>query len=170
MSVVEFPGIRVAPLQADELEVAAEFVNAQWRETYRGVLPKSRLAERTAAHFADQLHLRRSHCWLAWSGKRLIGLISTQSNAIEDLWVARRYRRRGVASRLMETAVDALAARGFQHAQIGCEDFNEPLLGFLRARNWSEVGQEAVAVRPGVDVMALVFSRRLTAQRAQSQP
>lgn len=169
MAVVAFPAIRIEPLQADQLEAVAEFVNAQWRETYRNMLPASRLAERTPAYFADQLRQRQAHCWLAWSGKRLIGVISTQANGVEDLWVARRYRRRGVASRLVQTATTELAGRGFQHAQVGCEDFNDAMLAFLNATGWSEIGQEPVAVRPGVHVKAYVYSRRLLESPVQAQ-
>lgn len=153
--------LRITAMAADDLDGAAAFVCKHWRETYRPHLPGGLLRARHVGDFRDRLEARMPHCWLAWLGERLAGLVSTNSNCIDDLWVASRFRRRGIGGRLVETVSDSLHQRGFQFVQTGCEDFNDPAIAFLTAAGWSKIGDESLQISHGRQVRAWVFSRRL---------
>jgi ribosomal protein S18 acetylase RimI-like enzyme len=163
MSVVELPKLRIEPLAEQDLDQAAVFLLKQWRETYRARLPRSLIDARSSGHFRDALSARLPHCRLAWMGSRLAGLVSTQQNCIEDLWVAKRYRRRGIGTQLTAVAVEGLRTRDYQFAQVGCEDFNADAIAFFSKSGWRHIGGEPVQVAPGMQVEALVFSFRLDA-------
>jgi len=168
MSVVALPRLSIRELDAASLEQATELLHKIWHQTYRDRLPAGLRAQRTPAYFAAYLEARSAQCWTAWMGKRMAGLVTVSSNCIEDVWVARRYRRRGIAQRLVATALEHLAERGFDFAQAGCESFNSEAVAFFRATAWQVIGSEALDLVPGRPIDALVFSRRL--HRRQHEP
>ena len=144
----------------DDLPAAAKLLHRCWHDAYRRHLPPRLLTGRTEDYWVDYLGKRLSRTWLAWIGDRPAGLISVTSNCIDDLWVVRRYRRRGLGRDLLDTALAHLEARGFAHAQAGCEDFNADAVGFFRRLEWTEIGSEPLlGLVPGRQVNALVFSR-----------
>jgi GNAT superfamily N-acetyltransferase len=159
--VVKLPRLAVAPLAESDLDQAADFLHQSWRATYREVLPPAILAERTGEHFRRHLERRRERCWLAWLGHRLVGLATASANCVEDLWVAERYRRRGVGSALLEAALGHLSGRGFGFAQAGCEDFNRAAVAFFESRGWARIGSEPQQLTPELRVDALVYSLAL---------
>jgi ribosomal protein S18 acetylase RimI-like enzyme len=161
MTVVALPSLSIRRLDAASLEEAAGFLHKVWHQTYRDQLPSGLRAQRTQAYFATYLEARASQCWTARMGRRFAGLATVSSNCLEDLWVARRYRRRGIASRLTGAAMSHLAERGFDFAQAGCESFNADAVAFFRAAGWREIGSESLQLVPGRPIDALVFSRPL---------
>lgn len=165
MSVITFPNLDIRQLDAASIGQTAEFLHKVWHQTYRTQLPAGLRAQRTLAHFASYLEKRAAQCWVAWMGKRIAGVVTVSSNCVEDLWVARRYRRRGIATRLLETAMGDLGGRGFDFAQAGCEAFNSDAVAFFRAAGWQEIGSEPLYLVPGRPIDALVFSRRLQRYR-----
>ena len=162
VSVIPLPRLRVELLDPDDLDKAAVFLLKVWRETYRQALPRRIVEQRSTGYFRDYLEKRASTCRLAWLGDRLVGLVTTQQNCIDDLWVAPRYRRRGVGNALMQEALAGLRQRGYQFAQAGCEDFNQAAIAFFGESGWDCIGSDSVTVTPGHCIEAMVFSRRLT--------
>lgn len=160
-NVIALPRVRLAPLADGDLDAAAVFLHEHWRDTYRTALPPALLAERTVAHFRHHLERRRERCWLAWLDERLVGLATASANCVEDVWVAARYRRRGIGTRLVEMAMAHLRRRGFGFAQAGCEDFNRAAVDFFEALGWARIGSEPQQLTPTLRVEALVFSRPL---------
>lgn len=163
MNIIALPKLRIEPLIEHELDQAAVFLLKQWRETYRVRLPRRLVEKRSSGHFRDELSGRLDSCRLAWVGSRLAGLVSTQHNCIEDLWVAKRYRRRGIGTQLMAAAIDGLRKRDYQFAQVGCEDFNTDAIAFFSGAGWRHIGGEPIHVAPGMQVEARVFSLRIDA-------
>ena len=161
MTVVRLVQPRVTPVDDFGLDAATEFALKGWSEAYRSHLPASRLAARTRDDFARHLESRRNGSWVALVNERPAGLLTVHSNCIDDLWVARRYRRRGIATRLLAVALDHLRERGFQFAQAGCEDFHVDGLAFFAAAGWRQIGAETLWTLPGLPVTATVWSRRL---------
>jgi ribosomal protein S18 acetylase RimI-like enzyme len=162
MSVTALPRVRVEPLSPNDLDKAAVFLLKVWRETYRPTLPGRIVEQRSTGYFRDHLQQRSASCRLAWFGDRLVGLVTTQQNCVDDLWVAQRYRRRRVGTALLQAALDGLRERGYQFAQAGCEDFNRAAIGFFSAAGWDRIGSDSVTLSPGYCVQAMVFSSRLT--------
>ncbi|MCB1774409.1 MAG: GNAT family N-acetyltransferase [Gammaproteobacteria bacterium] len=161
MSVVALPRVRVEPLDQEDLDMAAVFLLKVWRDTYRRTLPRRIVEERSTGYFRDYLKKRASTCRLAWLGDRLVGLATTQQNCVDDLWVAPRFRRRGIGTALLEAATGGLRERGYQYAQAGCEDFNDSAMAFFDRAGWDCIGGDSITLTPGYRVNAMVFSRRL---------
>ena len=166
-NVLSLPQLSIAPLEASELEEAAGLIHRCWHDTYRRELPAKLLSQRTLDYWLDYLGERRARCWLARVGRRPAGLAGTASNCVEDLWVAQRYRRRGIGRRLLATVTDDLVARGFEYAQVGCEGFNTSAIGFFRHLGWELIGTEPLlGLVPGRQVEAMVFSTPLDPARS----
>jgi ribosomal protein S18 acetylase RimI-like enzyme len=161
MTVIALPTLEIRRLDPASLEAAAALLHKVWHETYRTELPAGLRAQRSEAYFDDYLRDRAERCWVASMGRRLAGLVTTGSNCIDDLWVARRYRRRGVATRLVERASAAIAGQGFDYVQAGCEGFNDDAIALFTALGWQEIGSEPLYLVPGRPIEALVFARRL---------
>jgi GNAT superfamily N-acetyltransferase len=162
MPVIRLPRIHVDLLRENDLDKAAVFLLKLWREIYRHKLPHQLVEERSTGYFRDYLEQRAATCRLAWMGDRLSGMVTTQQNCVDNLWVAPRYRRRHVGTALLEAAVEALRERGYRFVQAGCEDFNEAAMTFFDAAGWDYVGSDSITLAPGHCVNAMVFSCRLT--------
>lgn len=159
-TIAALPKRTIRKLTDQELATAAKLLHRCWHDAYRRHLPPRLLTGRTEDYWIAYLTKRLPRTWVAWIGDKPAGLISVTSNCVDDLWVARRYRRRGLGRDLLETASRHFAARGFEHAQAGCEDFNEDGVGFFRHLEWAEIGNEPLlGLVPGRQVNALVFSR-----------
>jgi GNAT superfamily N-acetyltransferase len=159
-TIAALPRRAIRAMTEDELPAAAKLLHRCWHDAYRRHLPPRLLTGRTEDYWVDYLDKRLSRTWLAWIGDRPAGLTSVTANCVDDLWVARRYRRRGLGRDLLDTALGHLEARGFEHAQAGCEDFNADALAFFRRLEWAEIGSEPLlGLVPGRQVNALVFSR-----------
>jgi ribosomal protein S18 acetylase RimI-like enzyme len=156
--VIPFPNLRISSFKADNLDEAARLMHDAWHETYSDHLPRDLVSDRTMDYFRRYL-LRHNHsCWIAWQGKELAGLVAVTANCIEDLWVAKAYRRRRIGTRLMEAAMTHFVDRGFESAQVGCEGFNRTAIGFFESNGWKKAGSEPVEIAPGSHVDALVYT------------
>jgi len=170
MSVIPLPRVRVDLLEEHDLDKAAVFLLKVWRETYRHKLPRHLVEQRSPGYFRDYLGQRAATCRIAWFGDRLVGLVTTRQNCVDDLWVASRYRRRGVGTALLEAAVEGLRQRGYQFAQAGCEDFNQAALAFFDDAGWDRIGNDSITLTPGHCVDAMVFSYRLAGNDEVASP
>ncbi|GAB6095991.1 GNAT family N-acetyltransferase [Desulfatiferula olefinivorans] len=83
----------------------------------------------------------------AWSGDRLIGMVTLQTvistaeggavGLVEDLVVDRDCRGRGVGRLLLESLEARARASGITRLQLLADRTNAPALDFYRAMNWS---------------------------------
>jgi len=161
-AVSPLPSRQIRPLADQEIEQAAALLHRCWHDAYRRQLPPRLLAGRTPGYWSDYLEKRQSRCWVLWVGDRAAALATVSSNSVDDLWVARRYRRRGYGRALLDEVTRQLAERGFTFAQVGCEDFNEDAIAFFAHLGWKEIGREPLlGLVPGRQVAALVFSQSL---------
>jgi ribosomal protein S18 acetylase RimI-like enzyme len=167
--VIQLPRLRIAPLEEGQLDEAAVYLRKSWHDQYAKSLPRGLVKERTVAHFLHHLELRKDCCWLAWMGERLAGLVTSTANCIEDIWVTRRYRRRGIATRLIDTASHRLMQRGFGYVQVGCESFNPAAIGLFEHLGWQEIGAEPVEIGRGMRTGAKIFNRALNSERADTR-
>jgi GNAT superfamily N-acetyltransferase len=161
MGITQLPALEIRPLDGVEVDQAADFLARQFRDVYQSELPRSLVVQRGTAYYREYLSDRRARVIVAWYGPRPVGLASCQHNCIDDLWVARRYRRRGIGRRLLQASIAALREQGYQFAQAGCEDFNEQARHFFEHAGWDKIGSEPVSIVPGRQIDALVFSRRI---------
>jgi GNAT superfamily N-acetyltransferase len=170
VDVIAFPKLKIALLEDGQLDEAAVFLRQNWQLTYAGRLPQSLIAERTLVSFKEHLEERRNSCWLAWLGDGLIGLATTRTNCLEDIWVSRRFQRQGIATRLLDTVTQNLSRRGYHFAQVGCESFNRNAIDFFLATGWRKIGSEPVRISPRLRFDALVFSIELERVKSSQTP
>lgn len=161
---VQTTKVRIAKLNDCQADEAAVFLHRAWHSSYARRLPGSIVKQRTVQHFEDHLRARARNCWLAWTGDRLVGLLTTVSNCVDEVWVSRRYRRRGIASSLIDTACRDLSNRGFGFAQAGCEDFNDTAIALFETLGWQQIGAEPVEILPGIRHEARVYGQQLHAE------
>jgi len=165
-NLILLPRLSFRRATRDDLAAVASLVHSVWHETYGRTLPHPVVSARTPAHIAEEVALRIDRGWLALLGTRLVGYCATSANCVEDLWVARRYRRRGIGSQLLERALGDLRERGYQGAQVGCENFNAPARQFFERHGWRTIGAEPQYFAAGRVVSALVYARALQAPAA----
>lgn len=164
-TVARFPRVSLRTLEDRDIETAAKLIHRCWHDAYRRHLPPRLLSGRTLDFWSDYLAQRLTRTWFARIGDRPAGIVSASSNCIDDLWVLPRYRKRGLGGQLLAAVLNDMAERGFQHAQVGCEDFNQDTLAFFRHSGWIELGREPLlGLVPGRQIEAVVFSKSLASE------
>lgn len=69
---------------------------------------------------------------------RIIGVVVADDDWIEDLWVARPYRRRGVGSRLLTAGERRIGGQGHPVAHLRVVADNQLARRFYAAHGWTE--------------------------------
>lgn len=67
---------------------------------------------------------------MAVGGTEIVGVLLTGQEWLEDLWIARRYRRQGIGARLLQIAEDEIARRGHARARLRAVTENLPARQF----------------------------------------
>ncbi len=162
MSVSAFPQLQIRPLSNSNLKAAGDFLHNNWLVNYRDQLPADIVNERTPEYFHRYLANKLGLTWLACLGERVVGLVTVASNCIDELWVEKKYQRRKIGSRLLDTAIEHLKHKGFNNTQVGFESFNHSARKFFQSLDWTIIGSEFINLEPGNKIEALVYSTRLT--------
>jgi GNAT superfamily N-acetyltransferase len=89
-----------------------------------------------------------SLAWLAVDGDGVQGVALTREDWLEDLWVARDWRDRGVGARLLTTAEREIAARGHRSARLSVIALNTAARRFYARHGWTEGRSYLSAVDP----------------------
>lgn len=76
-------------------------------------------------------------------GDIICGFVTTEDNALEDLFVAATHRGTGVAARLLRAGEERLAAAGVRTAELQCSQGNDRAQRFYEKMGWR-------VARPGV--------------------
>jgi GNAT superfamily N-acetyltransferase len=79
-----------------------------------------------------------SLAWIAIEGDVLCGVALTCNDWLEDLWVARGWRDRGVGTKLLETAEREIAERRHHVAHLSVIAFNTAARRFYARHGWTE--------------------------------
>lgn len=158
-NVIPMPRLEIRPARKEDLDAVSQMVVGVWREIYGRYLPTGSADHGGDMDMSELIGDSAKNGWVAVLGKRIVGYCSITGNCIEQIWVGAEMRRRGIGTELTRQAVDALRARGFAFAQMGCEDFNTGALAFLEAGNWACIGSEARSMANGRKYRALVYSR-----------
>ena len=157
MTVITLPSITVSELTGESLPVASDLMHRNWHRLYAGQLPAAIVRQRSREHFDRYLSGRIGQAWLAWRGDSPAGLVTLTSNCIDELWVEQRWRRRGIGSKLLETALGQLRQKGFSGAQAGIESGNQPAAAFYAAARWRRIGSERIRLQEGLAIEAEVY-------------
>ena len=81
---------------------------------------------------------RWSHGLVAEVGGRIVGVVVSDDDWVEDLWVASEYRNRGIGAMLLGAAERQIANRDYTEAQLRVVAENLDARRFYAARGWAE--------------------------------
>lgn len=98
------------------------------REVYGKLIPGD--APPTAGRWADGL--------VAEVAGRIVGVVVSDDACVEDLWVARGYRNRGIGAMLLTTAERQISKRSYTEAQLRVVAENLDARRFYAAHGWAE--------------------------------
>lgn len=76
--------------------------------------------------------------WVADDGTAIIALMLSSSDCVDDLWVAARFRGRGLGSRLLEIGEREIRERGFGYAKLRVVAGNTMAAEFYARRGWTQ--------------------------------
>ena len=76
--------------------------------------------------------------WVAELVGRIVGVVVSDDDWIEDLWVASEHRRCGIGSVLLAAAERHITARGHAEARLRVVARNLDARRFHAARGWTE--------------------------------
>lgn len=113
----------------------------------------------SAAHHLREAAQQDGYGWVAWMGEKPVGYLSATPvpglDGVVDLYayVAPALRRRGIGSRLLRTALDALSAAGVRQLSHGVESLESPAAQFLRSHNFYLEHEEWRMERPHLDAL-----------------
>jgi len=74
--------------------------------------------------------------WVAVSAERIVGVILTNQEWIDDLWVLPEQRRRGVGSKLLAQGEAEIAARGYRTYRLRVVRSNTVAVQFYLRHGW----------------------------------
>jgi ribosomal protein S18 acetylase RimI-like enzyme len=74
--------------------------------------------------------------WVAVSDAKIFGVIMTNQEWVEDLWVLQEHRRQGVGSRLLAQGESEIAARGCQTCRLRVVKSNVVAVQFYLRQGW----------------------------------
>jgi ribosomal protein S18 acetylase RimI-like enzyme len=146
-SVPDVPGLRIVPARASYRHARAL---AEERARERWGTAVEQLVE------ADILDVDDPHTdtLLALSGDRAVATIGVLAvgdlGRIENVYVAREFRRRGVGRAMLSRALEVCARSIFRHVFILVDPANAPAVGLYRSFGFEAVGQLTSYCAPGV--------------------
>ena len=79
------------------------------------------------------------HAWVAERNKKLIAVLRTENEWIDDLWILKSERRASIGSRLLSIAEQEIAARGNIQARLRLVAENTNALNFYSKHGWQHV-------------------------------
>ena len=74
--------------------------------------------------------------WVAVSDAKILGVIITNQEWVDDLWVLREHRRQGVGTRLLAEGESEIAARGCQTCRLRVVKSNLVAIHFYLRQGW----------------------------------
>jgi ribosomal protein S18 acetylase RimI-like enzyme len=74
--------------------------------------------------------------WVAVSDPKILGVIITKQEWVDDLWVLREHRRQGVGTRLLAQGESEIAARGCQTCRLRVVKSNLVAIQFYLRQGW----------------------------------
>ncbi|MFL6306523.1 MAG: GNAT family N-acetyltransferase [Candidatus Sulfotelmatobacter sp.] len=74
--------------------------------------------------------------WVAVWDAKIIGVVRTSGEWLDDLWVLRESRGKGIGERLLAQAEAEVIARGFETLHLRVVQSNEAAIEFYRRHGW----------------------------------
>lgn len=158
----------------DDAIAIAEVHVETWKTAYRDLLPDAMLASLIPADRYDRWRraIEAEDCItvVATIDDRVVGFVSSRpwsedpetTAELDALYILESQAGLGIGTALMQWSDTWMSDRGFQRAILWVLPTNVSARRFYEAKGWSvDPGSEKVLTRPGGDVPAIRYSKRI---------
>ena len=121
--------MRIRKCRRSDVDGIRSLVTAVVREVYGRMLP---------AGFEVERDTDWEPAWVADIPGRLVAVMLTHGEWLEDLWIEKDHRGLGIGGRLLAIAEQEIAARGFARARLRVVAENAAARAFYARRGWRE--------------------------------
>jgi ribosomal protein S18 acetylase RimI-like enzyme len=153
--------------QAEERDQLGAFVLTITDEVYGYLWTMPSLAGARSGVAARIRNEDWSRAWVAFKDEILVGTLLTDAEWIDDLWVCKEYRGRGIGRQLLARGETEIAARGYETLRLRVVRANSRAVGFYERLGWKIEKEFPHETLGGVSMLEL--SKRVdSTQTAQS--
>lgn len=164
-------GVEVGRLAAgDDLTAVARVYACSWRHAYQGIVPQGYLDSLSEGFWQLGLEQSADRTFIAREGGEVVG-VCTHGPArvgafagwgeIVSLYVLPERAGRGVGSKLLDVALDALAAEGFERAYLWVLADNAPARAFYERRGFQLLERGNVVEIAGEQLREACYAKAL---------
>ncbi len=143
------PAPLLRPATAADVETLAEIFHRGWHDAHVGQVPDGLTQRRTLAAFRDRVARRVSDTddtTVAEVDGVLGGFVMVNDDEVEQVFVDRDFRGRGLAAILLDEAERQVAAGGHQQAWLAVVVGNARARAFYERQRWVDDGELAYEV------------------------
>jgi ribosomal protein S18 acetylase RimI-like enzyme len=133
-------GVRLRTATAADLAAVVRIWREGWADGHEGHVPEALAAERTPASFDQRALERVDQTWVADSGGTVAGFVAVVDDEVEQVYVDRSWRGRGVAERLLRHAEAVIGRRGRRTAWLAVVAGNTRARRFYARLGWRDQG------------------------------
>jgi ribosomal protein S18 acetylase RimI-like enzyme len=147
--------------QPEERDRLGAFVLRITDEVYGYLWTMSSLAPARSVVAARIRNEDWSRAWVAFEGEILAGTVLTDEEWIDDLWVRKEHRGRGIGRQLLACGEAEMVARGHQTLRLRVVKANSGAVGFYQRFGWKidkEFPHESLAAVPMLELSKQVHS------------
>lgn len=128
------------PGTPDDAPYVAEIWCAGWRDGHLGGVPEELVAARTPDSFQRRAAERVRDTTVAIVDGVVVGFVMVAGDELEQIYVAKEHRGRGVAQRLLSAAEQQVADSGFREAWLAVVASNRRARAFYSRAGWIDNG------------------------------
>lgn len=130
---------QLRPAAATDTDAIVDVWFAGWRDAHLGHVPDALLAHRGEATFRQRIPEILDTTTVATVDQRVVGVVVTADDEIEQLYVAPTYRGTGIAASLLRHGESVIADR-HGRAYLAVVDGNARARQFYERNGWHDAG------------------------------
>ncbi|MEO9826237.1 MAG: GNAT family N-acetyltransferase [Paracoccaceae bacterium] len=138
--------VEIVDLNATYLSDVAKVWHTGWHEAHAQITPPPLTALRTKEDFERRLREASFPVFVAVEQGAVLGFVATIENQLYQIFVAKAAQGKGVASALMEAAVEQMQASEAKSMWLSCAVENHRAIAFYEKTGWHNKGQNVVSV------------------------
>jgi ribosomal protein S18 acetylase RimI-like enzyme len=133
-------GVRLRPATVADVSAIARIWSEGWADGHAGHVPDALAAERAPASFRPRATERIDSTWVADIGGAVAGFVVVVDAEVEQIYVDRSWRGRGVAERLLRHAEAEIGKGGRRTAWLAVVAGNTRARRFYEKLGWRDGG------------------------------
>ena len=144
-----------------DVEEIAAIWRLGWRDAHLGHVPDELVVARTPESFLSRAAQNLTQTAVADAGAIVIGFVTTAGDELEQLYLAKEQRGRGVARALLREGEHRIAALGHHRAWLAVVAGNTRARSFYARCGWNDDGLFLHDAPGGITVSAHRYTRTL---------